>query len=105
LHFHDLRHEAACHLYEWTTRLDVLIAKITGHIDIRMLRRYSSLRGSGLVDTSGGRYSNSRIAKGWDEVELAIRWRRLSLSPKADLTQIRLIMPPTTQARRITTTF
>jgi len=49
LHFHDLRHEATCRLYERTTLSDVLIAKITGHKDIRMLRRYASLRGSDLA--------------------------------------------------------
>jgi integrase len=49
LHFHDLRHEATCRLYERTNLSDVLIAKITGHRDIRMLRRYASLRGSDLA--------------------------------------------------------
>lgn len=49
LHFHDLRHEATCRLYEKTNLSDVLIAKITGHKDIRMLRRYASLRGSDLA--------------------------------------------------------
>jgi integrase len=44
-HFHDLRHEATCRLYERTKLSDVLIAKITGHRDIRMLRRYASLSG------------------------------------------------------------
>ncbi|MDQ1835605.1 site-specific integrase, partial [Massilia scottii] len=37
--FHDLRHEATCRLYEKTTLSDVLIAKITGHRDLRMLKR------------------------------------------------------------------
>ena len=49
LRFHDLRHEAACRLYERTSLSDVLIAKITGHRDIRMLRRYANLRGSDLA--------------------------------------------------------
>jgi integrase len=49
LHFHDLRHEATCRLYERTPLSDVLIAKITGHRDLRMLRRYASLRGSDLA--------------------------------------------------------
>lgn len=48
-HFHDLRHEATCRLYERTTLSDVLIAKITGHRDLRMLKRYASLRGSDLA--------------------------------------------------------
>ena len=47
--FHDLRHEATCRLYEKTNLPDVLIAKITGHRDIRMLKRYASLRGSDLA--------------------------------------------------------
>lgn len=49
LHFHDLRHEATCRLYEKTTLSDVLIARITGHRDLRMLKRYASLRGSDLA--------------------------------------------------------
>lgn len=49
LHFHDLRHEATCRLYERTTLTDVLIAKITGHRNLRMLLRYASLRGSDLA--------------------------------------------------------
>lgn len=49
LHFHDLRHEATCRLFERTT-LDYLeIAKITGHRDIRSLQRYANLRGSDLA--------------------------------------------------------
>jgi integrase len=47
--FHDLRHEATCRLYEKTSLSDVLIAKITGHKDLRMLKRYASLRGSELA--------------------------------------------------------
>jgi integrase len=49
LRFHDLRHEATCRLYEKTKLSDVQIARITGHKDIRMLRRYASLRGSDLA--------------------------------------------------------
>lgn len=48
-HFHDLRHEATCRLYERTTLSDVLISRITGHRDLRMLKRYASLRGSDLA--------------------------------------------------------
>jgi len=48
-HFHDLRHEATCRLYLRTTLSDVLIAKITGHRDLRSLKRYASLRGSDLA--------------------------------------------------------
>lgn len=47
--FHDLRHEATCRLYERTKLSDVLIAKITGHRNLRMLQRYASLRGSDLA--------------------------------------------------------
>jgi len=49
LHFHDLRHEATCRLYEKTRLTDVLIARITGHRDLRQLKRYASLRGSDLA--------------------------------------------------------
>jgi integrase len=49
LHFHDLRHEATCRLYERTALSDVQIARITGHKDLRTLRRYASLRGSDLA--------------------------------------------------------
>lgn len=49
LHFHDIRHEATCRLYEKTALSDVLIAKITGHRSLRMLQRYASLRGSDLA--------------------------------------------------------
>lgn len=47
--FHDLRHEATCRLFIKTTMSDLLIAKITGHKDIRTLKRYASLRGSDLA--------------------------------------------------------
>lgn len=50
LRFHDLRHEAACRLYERTRLGDVQIARITGHKDLRMLKRYSNLRGSDLAE-------------------------------------------------------
>lgn len=48
--FHDLRHEATCRLYERTTLTDIQIAKITGHKDLKMLKRYASLRGSDLAE-------------------------------------------------------
>lgn len=48
-HFHDIRHEAICRLYEKTNLSDVLIARITGHRNLRMLQRYASLRGSDLA--------------------------------------------------------
>lgn len=49
LHFHDLRHEAVCRLYEKTRLSDLQIAKISGHKDMRMLARYANLRGSDLA--------------------------------------------------------
>ncbi len=49
LSFHDTRHEATCRFYERTTLSDVQIARITGHKDLRMLKRYASLRGSDLA--------------------------------------------------------
>jgi integrase len=48
--FHDLRHEATSRLYERTKLSDLEIAKITGHKDLRMLRRYANLRGSTLAN-------------------------------------------------------
>ena len=45
---HDLRHEATSRLYERTKLSDIQISRITGHKDLRMLRRYSNLRGSDL---------------------------------------------------------
>lgn len=48
--FHDIRHEATCRLFLKSTLSDTLIAKITGHRDPRMLKRYASLRGSDLAD-------------------------------------------------------
>ncbi len=50
LRFHDLRHEAICRLYERTRLGDVQIARISGHKDLRMLKRYSNLRGSDLAE-------------------------------------------------------
>lgn len=49
LHFHDLRHEATSRIYERTTLSDVEIARITGHKDLRMLKRYANLRASKLA--------------------------------------------------------
>ncbi len=49
LRFHDLRHEATSRLFERTSLSDLQIAKITGHKDPRMLRRYANLRGSDLA--------------------------------------------------------
>ena len=48
--FHDTRHEATCRLFLRTKLSDTLIARITGHNDPRMLKRYASLRGSDIAD-------------------------------------------------------
>ena len=50
LHYHDLRHEATSRFYERTTLSDLQISKITGHKDLRVLRRYANLRASDLAD-------------------------------------------------------
>jgi integrase len=50
LHFHDLRHAAVCNFYEKTMLTDLQIARITGHKDLRMLKRYANLRGSDLAE-------------------------------------------------------
>jgi integrase len=50
LRFHDLRHEAICRLYERTQLSDLMIAKISGHQDLRMLARYANIRGSTLSE-------------------------------------------------------
>lgn len=49
LKFHDLRHEATSRLYERTNLSDVEISIITGHTDLKMLKRYANLRGSTLA--------------------------------------------------------
>lgn len=48
--FHDIRHEATSRFYEHTRLSDLLIAKITGHKTLSMLKRYANLRGSDLAD-------------------------------------------------------
>lgn len=49
LHFHDTRHEATCRLVLRTRLSETQIARITGHKDPKMLRRYLSLRGAELA--------------------------------------------------------
>lgn len=49
LNFHDLRHEATSRLFERTDLSDLEIASITGHKDLRMLKRYANLRASKLA--------------------------------------------------------
>ena len=50
LHFHDLRHEATCRLFERTKLPEMMIARITGHSSPKLLMRYLSLRGSDLAE-------------------------------------------------------
>lgn len=52
LHFHDLRHEATTRLFE--KGLNIMeVASITGHKDLRMLRRYTHLRAEDLAKKLG----------------------------------------------------
>ena len=48
--FHDFRHEATSRMYELTKLTDVQISSITGHTDLRTLKRYANLRGAHLAD-------------------------------------------------------
>ncbi|MCP3881843.1 MAG: site-specific integrase, partial [Sulfitobacter sp.] len=48
LRFHDLRHEATTRLFE--NGLNIMeVASITGHKDLRMLRRYTHLKAEDLA--------------------------------------------------------
>lgn len=49
LHFHDLRHQAICQMFLRTDLSPLEIAIISGHHDLRMLKRYANLRGSELA--------------------------------------------------------
>lgn len=52
LNFHDLRHEATTRLFE--KGLNVMeVASITGHRDLKMLRRYTHLRAEDLAKKLG----------------------------------------------------
>jgi len=52
LRFHDLRHEAATRLFE--KGLNIMeVASITGHKDLRMLRRYTHLKAEDLARKLG----------------------------------------------------
>ena len=48
LRFHDLRHEATSRLFEHGLN-PMEVATITGHKDLRMLRRYTQLRAEDLA--------------------------------------------------------
>jgi integrase len=49
LRFHDLRHEATSRFFERSKLSDIQISRITGHKELRVLRRYANLRGSDLA--------------------------------------------------------
>lgn len=49
-HFHDLRHESISRFFERTDLDAIAISRISGHKKLEMLRRYSNLRASKLVD-------------------------------------------------------
>jgi integrase len=52
LHFHDLRHEATTRLFE--RGLNIMeVSSITGHKDLRMLRRYTHLKAEDLAKKLG----------------------------------------------------
>ena len=52
LRFHDLRHEATSRLFEKGFSI-VEVASITGHEDLKMLKRYTHLRAENLVGRLG----------------------------------------------------
>lgn len=59
LRFHDLRHEATSRLFE--RGLDVMeVATITGHRDLKMLRRYTHLSAKSLVAKLDGKRADGR---------------------------------------------
>ncbi|OYU43093.1 MAG: hypothetical protein CFE44_20300 [Burkholderiales bacterium PBB4] len=47
--FHDLRHEATSRFFERTSLRDIEIASITGHSELKMLKRYANLRATDLA--------------------------------------------------------
>ena len=52
LRFHDLRHEATSRFFE--KGLNIMeVASITGHKDLRMLRRYTHLKAEDLAKKLG----------------------------------------------------
>jgi integrase len=52
LRFHDLRHEATTRLFEKGRKI-MEVASITGHKDLRMLRRYTHLTAEDLARKLG----------------------------------------------------
>ena len=53
LRFHDLRHEATSRLFELGVFDSMEVASITGHKDLRMLKRYTHLRAADLAKKLG----------------------------------------------------
>ena len=62
LTFHDLRHEAICQLFEYTTLTDAEIMSISGHTNISTLRGYMKLRPNLLADKIDAGLSRARAA-------------------------------------------
>jgi integrase len=52
LHFHDLRHEAISRLFEADWDIP-MVAAVSGHIDWKMLQRYTHLRPTFIASRSG----------------------------------------------------
>jgi site-specific recombinase XerD len=50
--FHDLRHEATSRLFEKGLNM-MEVASITGHEDLKMLKRYTHIRPETLVERLG----------------------------------------------------
>ncbi len=62
LHFHDMRHEAVSRLFELGT-LDLMeIAAISGHKSLAMLKRYTHLKASNLVNKLEGTRNKGKQA-------------------------------------------
>jgi integrase len=59
-HFHDLRHEAICQLFERTSLSDAEIMSITGHTNISTLLGYMRLRPNLLADKIDAGLARSR---------------------------------------------
>lgn len=49
LRFHDIRHEATSRFFEKDLNI-MEVSSITGHKDLRMLKRYTHLKAENLVD-------------------------------------------------------
>ena len=58
--WHDLRHEATSRLFEKGLNL-MEVASITGHQDLKMLKRYTHLRAEDLVGRLGQSSTSTRL--------------------------------------------